>query len=134
MKRSGEASPALGPGAGLQARAIVSGVVLTFLLSVVLAGILALVVYFSSIGEASASGLLFYAGLFSLAAGAGYGARRAESLGWLHGALIGLVYVALSAVLSTIVFPGGYVAHNLGRRLIMGCAVGILGGVLGVNL
>jgi putative membrane protein (TIGR04086 family) len=134
VRRTSDASPGLGPRSGLQARAVASGVVVTFLLSLVLSGVVALVVYFASVSEASASGLLFYAGLFSLAAGAGLGARRAAALGWLHGAAVGLVYVLLSALVSLVIFPGGYTPHDVLRRLAMGCAVGLLGGIVGVNV
>ena len=119
-------------GSGLQARAVAIGVVCTFLISLVLSGVLALAVYAGGLGESQAGSLLFYAGLLSLAAGAAYGARRADSLGWAHGMLIGAAYVLVAAAFGTLLLPGGMGGAFL-PRLLLGLAVGAAGGVLGLT-
>lgn len=120
-------------GPRLQPGAVVSGVVATFVVSLAAAGLLALAVYATPITERSASTFLFLLGLVSLALGAGYGAHLAHGLGWAHGLLVGLVYVALSLALSPLLFPGSLGFGAIAQRLVIGLAAGTVGGVLGVN-
>lgn len=132
IMRTAAAGPALGP--RFQAGAVVAGVLATFLVSLAAAALLALMVYATSITEQSASALLLVIGLGSLAAGAGYGAHLARGLGWAHGLATGLVYITLSLALSPLLFPGGWSLGGALLRLLLGGAVGTLGGVFGVNL
>jgi len=120
-------------GPRLQAGAVVSGLVATFVVSLAAAGLLALVVYATPITEQSANAFLFLVGLGSLAVGAAYGAHLARGLGWAHGLAIGLAYAAISLALSPLLFPGALSLGGALQRLVLGVAAGTLGGVLGVN-
>lgn len=134
VQRRGSGAAALGPRGGLQLRAVVAGLICTFAVSLILAAVLALVVNLSALRESVASQILYYGGLASLVAGAGFGARRASGLGWLHGVAIGVAYVLASVLIGAFVFPGGPGPNDLGGRLLLGGAAGLLGGVLGVAL
>ena len=132
MRTSGAAT---GPvGSGLQWGAVAAGVVATFSASVGAAAILAAVVYWTSATEQAAGAVLFALGLASLAAGAGYAARRAGTLGWAHGVAVGVAYSALSLGLQPLWFPGSLGWGGAVSRLLMGAVAGALGGVIGVNL
>jgi putative membrane protein (TIGR04086 family) len=131
MAREGGALAAGQGGSGLQARAVLVGVVCTFLISLVLSGALAIAVYVGGLGEGQAGSLLFYAGLLSLAAGAAYGARQAGSLGWAHGMLVGVAYVLVASAFGTLLLPGGMTGAFI-PRLLLGIGVGAAGGILGL--
>lgn len=122
------------PVGGLQWSAVAAGVVAAFVVSLVAAGVIVLVVYTTTVSEHTASTFLFAAGLLSLGAAAGYGARLAGTLGWVHGLAIGVGYVIVTMVLSPLLFPGGMTVGGSAVRLAVGAALGALGGVLGVNL
>jgi putative membrane protein (TIGR04086 family) len=117
---------------GIQARAVVVGVICTFLLSLCLSGALALAVYAGALGEGQAGTLLFFAGLLSLLVGAAYGARQAYRLGWAHGMLVGVAYVLVAAAFGTLLLPGGLDGALL-PRLLLGVGVGAVGGILGLT-
>ena len=131
MPREGWAVASGDGGGGLQARAVAVGVICTFVLSLLVSGALALAVYVGALGEGQAGSLLFYGGLLSLVAGAAYGARQADSRGWAHGLLIGLVYVLVATAFGALFLPGGMVGAFLPRPL-LGLGVGAAGGVLGL--
>lgn len=133
MRKEGGTLTAGANRTGLQPRAVAWGVLATVLVNLCLSGLLALIVYVGTIGEGAASGLLFYAGLLSLAVGAAYGARQAGTFGWGHGAAIGLAYVVLSLLAGSLLLPGGIGGGILGR-LVLGLGVGAAGGILGMNL
>lgn len=130
------ASTALDAGLGprLRAGAVLSGVLATFVISLAGAGLLALAVYATPISERSASAFLFALGMASLVLGAGYGAHLAHTLGWAHGLLVGLLYVAVSLLLSPLLFPGTLTFGGALQRLVLGAVAGTVGGVLGVNV
>ncbi len=121
-------------GGGFQVSALAAGVVAAFAVSLAAAGIIALVVYTTTVSEQAASSLLFTTGLLSLALAAGYGARLAGTLGWVHGLAIGLVYVLVTLVLTPLLFPGALTFAGAVQRLALGAVIGALGGVAGVNL
>lgn len=113
---------------------VLAGLVASFALSLVIAGIVALIVYATAITEQSASGFLLALGLLSVALGAGYGAHRAHSLGWAHGLAVGVCYVLTSLALQPLLFSAGWSAGGTIMRLLWGAAAGTLGGIIGVNL
>ena len=132
MRSGGTAAGAERP--GLQWGAVAAGVAATFAAGIVTAGVLAAVVYWTSVTEQAATGVLLVLGLASLAAGAGYAARRAGTLGWAHGLAVGVVYSGLSLALQPLWFPGSFAWGAAAGRLLLGAAAGALGGVIGVNL
>lgn len=121
-------------GSGLRWGAVLAGLIAAFAVSMVLAGLVALVIYATTITEQSASAFLFALGLLSVALGAGYGAHRAHALGWAHGAAVGLGYVLVALCLQPLLFSGGWNLAGTAARLLWGGLAGALGGVLGVNL
>ncbi len=122
------------PQPAVHAGAVASGVVATFVTSLLAAGVVAVIVVSTPLTEQRAGAALFVTGLLSLAIGAGFGARRAGGRGWIHGLLIGLVYVACSLALEPALFPGTISFGGVMTRLALGLATGALGGVVGVNL
>lgn len=122
------------PKSGIQAGAIAAGVVASFAASLAVAAVVAIVVVATAVTEQQAAAALFVAGLASLAIGAGVGARRAGGHGWIHGLLIGLIYVACSLAIEPLLFPGGLSFAGGLTRLALGIGAGAFGGVIGVNL
>lgn len=132
---SGRLSSVPGPSDGrFQPNAVFAGVVATFVISLAAAGLVAVVLYATPITERTASTFLFALGVASLSLGAGYAAHVARGMGWAHGLIVGLVYVALSLLLQPLLFPGAWTLGGTMQRLMFGVLAGVLGGVLGVNL
>ena len=124
-----------GPSDGrFQLNAVFAGVVATFVISLAAAGLVAITVYATPITERTASTFLFALGLASLCIGAGYAAHVARGMGWAHGVVVGLAYVALSLILQPLLFPGAWTLWGTAQRLLLGMIAGAFGGVLGVNL
>jgi len=59
--------------------------------------------------------------------------KNSEGLGWLHGGMIGLIYVAILIIISLFTMPS--ISFGLGSLidLALGFIVGTIAGVLGVN-
>jgi putative membrane protein (TIGR04086 family) len=98
------------------------------------AGLIALFVYFTAVREQQVAAGLFVAGVLAVVAGGAYAAHRARCTGWLHGGLVGGTYALITIALAPLLFPGSLGFGTVVERLVLGCAAGILGGVLGINI
>jgi putative membrane protein (TIGR04086 family) len=119
----------------LNLRAVIYGIILAFLWSglIVLAfGFLGF--YIQGWGEKTGA-LVFVAGLVGACLGAVAAARRVQSLGWLHGGLVGFGFIFASYLIGLIWETGTEpVTSVVLYRLFWGTALGLLGGMMGVNL
>lgn len=119
---------------GINGAAIAAGVVMAFALTVIIAAVLAVAITVTDITEGDVSGVLYYVGLLTTAVGGGVASRRALTRGWLHGGLVGLVYVVVSLAVGLIIFPGSALFFEAGRKLVIAFAAGAIGGVVGLNV
>jgi putative membrane protein (TIGR04086 family) len=60
--------------------------------------------------------------------------KSIRSKGWLNGAIVGLLYVCILYMLSSIVFKDFSIDKNVVSISILGALAGIAGGIIGVNL
>ncbi|HEX6987910.1 MAG TPA: TIGR04086 family membrane protein [Bacillota bacterium] len=118
----------------VDARAVAVGVAVTFLLTVAVSAVLAVVIYFTEMTEAHVAGALYYIGLVAVTFGGASASRRAGKSGLLHGALSGAAYVILSLAAGALLFPGSDVLAGALGKMVTGAAAGALGGVVGINL
>ncbi len=118
----------------LNPQAVIYGLILAFLWTGLIAFFLGFCgFYIRGLGE-RADTLVLVAGLGGVCLGAGAAARRGKNLGWLHGGLVGFAFILLSYLLGFIWERGtGPAAGLLLSRLLWGTALGLLGGMLGVN-
>lgn len=59
-------------------------------------------------------------------------ARRAGKMGWLHGLGVGLLFLLLTILFST-VLPGGIFGFAVFKKVVASIAAGCLGGIWGVG-
>lgn len=121
-------------GSGLNLKAIIAGMIVTLVLTLGLAGVLALTVYFTDVNEGVVLSLLYYLGLATVAIGAAFAARWADGLGWVHGGLTALFYVSLAIIFGSVFFSTGLTVLAVVKRLVLAFMVGSIAGVFGVNV
>ena len=114
--------------------AIIFGLVVTVFLTLITAAIISLVSYFTAFSEGVVVSYMYYLGMLCAAAGSAFGARRANSMGWLHGGIIGLLYAVGSIGLSYVLVPTPLGLTDIAARTVTAIVVGMLGGIIGVNL
>lgn len=119
--------------AEIELAAIVKGVILAYFLSLLLFLITGGVIHFTEISERIIpTAVTIISGLSIITAGV-YAARHTASRGWLHGGIIGLLYVLVILILSMFLLPEfSFTFMSIGKLLI-GFVIGALGGILGVN-
>jgi len=112
------------------ARGILNAYLLTLVLFLMLGGIL----YFTKMSEDIIPTAVVILSALSIIISGINATRDIDQLGWLHGGLIGFLYVAILLIVGSFVMPAvSYGASTL-ADLALGFAVGTLAGALGVNL
>lgn len=121
-------------GGSLMAKAVISGLLVTILLALLLSAVVAVLIFFTELTEGTAAAVLYYLGLVCVTIGGAFAARRSRKMGWVHGGLVGLGYAILCVGLSYMITPGAFLLWDILRRVGAVIAVGVLGGIMGVNL
>lgn len=118
----------------LQITAILKGLVACFACLIILSLILGFIISLNdSLGDDLMNRVLMIINYTAIFIGGVMAARWAQTKGWLHGGLVGLIYMLI------VIFIGSkYVQVAMGfevlLRVISGFLTGVLGGVLGVNV
>ena len=60
--------------------------------------------------------------------------KKAKSRGWLHGALVGFVYMFVLYILSSIVFNNFSIDRYVLTMAVIGILTGSIGGIMGINI
>ncbi len=113
-------------------RAVLTGWLVALTAGTILTGLLTLALLTTSLSEVYLPHLINGLGFISILLGSMMAARRARSLGWLHGCLTGLLFIVAGYGISLLFFAP---VPPLGTpRLLFAALAGGIGGVLGVNM
>jgi len=105
-----------------------------FLISFVMILIYALVLSFTSVSDSTMSITMQIIMIVSITASSIYGGRKISRKGWLFGLAMGLVFTVLLVPLSMGFGQQFSLDKFFVAKLLMGSSVGLIGGVIGVNL
>ncbi len=109
---------------------ILKGAILSLILTVMFAALLAALMYFWDIADATASALVFIIAAVSCMAGAYASGKALGSKGLLTGAGVGIVYYIVLCIAALIIKKGVSVDTHTLIMLVAVTASGMLGGVL----
>lgn len=118
----------------LRITAILKGLVACFAFLIVMSLILGFIFSVNdSVREEAMDRVLMVVNYTAIFIGGIMGARLAQTKGWLHGGLVGIIYMVI------VIFIGSrYISVAFGLeiflRITSGFLTGVLGGVVGVNL
>ncbi|HHV19325.1 MAG TPA: TIGR04086 family membrane protein [Thermoanaerobacterales bacterium] len=113
---------------------ILKGVLNAYLYTIMLFLILALIMYFTKLSESIIPKVVVVISAVSiLLSGVGI-TKDVKTMGWLHGGLVGFLYMGILVVLSLLIMPSFSFGWNIALDLFLGFIAGVLAGILGVNL
>lgn len=114
---------------------IIEGVLRGFFVTLTILLIYAIVAHFVEIDESLTSLLIIVATLLSVVYGSIYASQKSGRKGWLNGLLVAMAYFFILYIVAIAAESRG-AALNLKdlARLIICCFVGMLAGMLGINL
>lgn len=110
------------------------GVVKGYIISLVLLFILACIVTYTSFPESYVNGIISVITVIGILFASISVAKKYRTLGWLHGAITGVLYSMILYVLSASFLSFTGVQKGVLSFLVIGVVCGALGGIVGVNL
>lgn len=72
--------------------------------------------------------------VISVLTASAYSTRNVKSKGWMNGCVVGVLYVAILYLASSIVFMNFAIDVQVLLTVVIGAIVGCLGGIFGINL
>jgi len=112
---------------------LLKGILLALLFSLGMILLIALLLYLTALPERMAFYLVYAVSIAAILWGSAYAARRIGSRGWLHGGIIGVIYVLLMLGGGLIVVADLAIGWNLVVKIFLGFIFGAVGGMWGVN-
>lgn len=113
---------------------IMKTVLTAFLITVILMGLLAVIICYTPISEAAVTPSVYVLNYFSVFMAGLFSAARAKKRGFITGGLAGGLYMLLVYALGYILFGGIEFTKNVLMNVIYCVALGVAGGVVGINL
>lgn len=111
-------------------KSLIRGVIL----SIVLLLVTAIVFHFSNLDPTHIDTVTFIITVLSIVYAAIYGSFKIKSKGYLHGGIIGLLYMIVVAMISLFVQKGNIHYKGLIIMMIMSLVIGIFSGMIGILL
>lgn len=121
-------------GGGNKFLLMVKGICISMILSLLMMLILSMVLSFSNVKESVIMPTVIFISAFSILVSSFLVARRIENKGMIYGSLLGLIYMLILYLLSSILNFNFSLNANAVVMITFGIVGGAIGGVLGVNL
>lgn len=111
------------------------GLIRGYILSLIMFLISAIIITYTSIGEGIVPILTSVIMVISIAYAAVYVAIHIRKRGWLHGGLIGLIYILILILLSKLFISDYIMIDKMAYfRIGIGAITGVIGGMIGINM
>ncbi len=112
---------------------ILKGTMISILLTLILLFVFAIVLTYTTVAENTIPAVIIVITAISLLIGSSIVGRRAKRNGLMNGAIIGMIYLSLIYVISSILGGSFSIGIKSIIMIIVGIFFGILGGIVGVN-
>ena len=113
---------------------IIKGSILAILISVILLFIYATILTYTDIQETTILPVILTVVGISILTGSMISVRKIRKNGMLNGAIVGLIYIIILYLSSSMCLVGFSLTLNSFVMLIVGIITGIIGGIIGVNI
>jgi putative membrane protein (TIGR04086 family) len=113
---------------------IIKGVLFAYVLTLLFFLILGGVLFFTKLSESIIPSSVVVISAVSIILSGIRATKDLENLGWLHGGLIGFLYMGILLLIQIFVIPSAAYGLETIVDLVVGFAVGVVSGILGVNL
>lgn len=110
------------------------GVFNAYLSTMFLFLILALIMYFTNVSESIIPKAVIVISAVSILLGGVRTTKDVGSMGWLHGGLVGLLYMGILIILGFLIMPSFTFGWSIILDIFLGFVVGVVAGILGVSL
>ena len=112
---------------------IIKGVVISFLFTIILLTIFAILLVFTDLTESTIKPVIITVTGISILVGSSFGTKKLKKNGLVNGAIIGCTYIFIIYIISSIL-NGNFSVNLISLiMIVVGILGGILGGIIGIN-
>lgn len=113
---------------------LLQGLLLAFIITAVLIFISSVIITYTNISESKMNLLNTIVMIISITSGSIYVAIKAKEKGWINGGILGLCYFLIILLINIVFLKPFTFDIFLISRLIISVIMGIIGGIIGINL
>ncbi|NLV89025.1 MAG: TIGR04086 family membrane protein [Tissierellia bacterium] len=113
---------------------LLKGLVLAFIITAILILISSILLTYTNLSESKMNLLNTIVMIISITAGSAYVAVMVKEKGWINGGLLGLCYYLILLLINILFLKPLVVDVYLFSRLIISIVMGIIGGIIGINM
>ncbi len=113
---------------------LLKGIVFSLIITVILIIVLALILTYTSLSEGIIPIVNSIIMILSIALGSIYVSVKINRLGWLNGALTGLLYILILVILGNMFVDSFKLDIFILFRILIALITGAVGGMIGINL
>lgn len=114
---------------------VLKAVLIAYLASIILFAVLALTLYFTKLSEEIIPAAVIIISSICILLSGVFTTRKVKQLGWLHGGLIGGLYVLILFMIGMIFIPNSSKINITSLfDIALGFILGVISGMVGVNL
>jgi len=113
---------------------IIKGIVISFFITIPFFAAFALALTYTDFPEKYISSSVIITTIISIIVAGSTATSRINKKGWVNGAVVGVVYMLILYLLSSISFNDFTITRYCVTMLIIGILSGSIGGIIGVNL
>lgn len=113
---------------------VIKGIIISYLITIPLFCIFALILTNTDFPEKLTSTVVLITTLISILVAGSTSTKGLRSKGWLNGSVVGLIYILILYLISSIVFKNFAVDRYVVTMGIIGILTGAIGGIIGINV
>ncbi|HQA58543.1 MAG TPA: TIGR04086 family membrane protein [Acetivibrio sp.] len=113
---------------------IIMGILVSYAITLPIAAVLAYLLMFTDFPQKYMPTAVIITTLLSIVIAGWVSTKNVKSKGWLNGGIVGIVYVLILYLASSIVYRDFSIDVNVIVKFLIGILTGCIGGILGINL
>lgn len=117
----------------LNLAAIFKGILVSYMITFPIFAVFAYALTYTSFPEKFVSPLVVFGTILSIMTAGAVATRKMKSKGWLNGGVVGLIYMLILYLFSSIVFKNFSIDRYVAVLMIIGLLTGCIGGIIGIN-
>ena len=110
------------------------GILVSYIITIPCFFVFAFITTYTSFPEKLITPAVVITTIISILVASSISTRNLRSRGWLNGSLVGLVYMVILYLLSSIIFSNFVIDRYVITMAVIGILTGTIGGVLGINV
>lgn len=113
---------------------VIKGLIISFLITLPCFLVFALFLTYTDFPEKYTFIAVLITTVISVLVASAYSTKNVKSKGWMNGGAVGILYVAILYMASSLVFMNFAIDVQVLLSVVIGAIVGSLGGIFGINL